>query len=178
MRDHPQIAKITGKISLDHVPVNFYKTGFIAESKEYMEAEDAFRRHPVVREIVREQGRPAARGAIDPAALQEYLLGRAADPPGIDPRPGRAASKITLGSLEPFEFDSGGRSVAIGYSDAGGDLYTLAARGSRLEVTINRGSPLFAMAKNPLYLVALAVTEARAMAAGGGAAQALLETLP
>ena len=166
IRDHPEVAKIMGGISLDHVPVNFYKTGFITESAEYAEAEKAFRDHPAVRETVRAQRLGPRRAPADPSAVYDYLLGRTAEPPRIDPRPGRAASKRLLDALVPFEFSAGGCSVAVGYaSGAGGDLYAMNRRPGRLAVTINKDSPLFSAVKNPLYLVALAVAEARAAAA-------------
>ena len=166
IRDHPEVAKIVGGISLDHVPVNFYKTGFITESAEYAEAEKAFRDHPAVRETVRAQRLGPRRAPADPSAVYDYLLGRTAEPPRIDPRPGRAASKRLLDALVPFEFSAGGCSVAVGYaSGAGGDLYAMDRRPGRLAVTINKDSPLFSAVKNPLYLVALAVAEARAAAA-------------
>ena len=67
---------------------------------------------------------------------------------------------------------AGRRSVAVRYSGAGGGLYSTCLRGGRLTITINKGSPLFASVKSPLYLVALAVTEARIAAAAGNVADA------
>ena len=174
IRDHPQIAKVVGGVSLDHVPVNFSKTGFITESEEYKEAEDAFRAHPALKEIVQKSGQ-ATRRPADPSAIYGYLTGSTGDPPGISARPGRAESKELLGNLPPFEFSAGGRRVAIRYGDAGGELYTLSTKGTALEVTINRNSPVFAAAKNPLYMVALAVAEAKIVAAGGRSLRPLLE---
>lgn len=172
IRDHPEVAKVVGSVSLDHVPVNFYKTGFIVESKEYKEAEGAFRDHPAVREAARSQRTEAPRIPVEPPAIYDYLLGRASEPPRIDLRPGRAASKRMLDALTPFEFEAGRYSVAVRYSDAGGSLYSMGLRGGRLTITINKGSPLFASVKSPLYLVALAVTEARIAAAAGNVADA------
>lgn len=167
IRDHPEVAKVVGRISLDHVPVNFYKTGYNVESGDYKEAEDAFRNHPAVKDVIKRQRSGALRAPADPQAIYDYILGRAADPPRIDARLGRDASKRLLDSLGPLDFAAGGLGVRVEYDSAGGDLYTAALKGKRLEVTINTRSPLFATVKNPLYLVAMAVTEARAMAAGG-----------
>ena len=174
IRDHPQIAKVVGGVSLDHVPVNFYKTDFITESEEYKEAEDAFRAHPALREIIQKSGQVVCRPA-DLSAIYGYLTGGTSDPPSISARPGRAESKKLLGSLTPFEFSAGGRRVAVCYGDAGGELYTLSTKGTALEVTINRNSPVFAAAKNPLYMVALAVAEAKIAAAGGKGLRPFLE---
>lgn len=166
IRGCPQTARVVGGISLDHVPVNLYKTGFVTESAEYKEAEDAFRAHPALMEVVQKSGL-APRQPADPSAIYGYLTGGTGDPPGISARPGRAESERLLDALTPFEFSAGGRRVAIRYGDAGGGLYTLSPRGAGLEVTINRNSPVFAAAKNPLYMVALAVAEAKMAAAGG-----------
>lgn len=174
IRDHPQIAKVVGVVSLDHVPVNFYKTGFIVESKEYKEAEDAFRSHPALRETVQKSAHPSHRPA-DSSAIYGYLTGRTSDPPDVSPRPGRAESRKLLDSLTPFEFSAGNRHVAIRYDDAGGELYTLSRKGAGLEVTINKNSPVFAAAKNPLYMVALAVAEAKITAAGSKGSRPFLE---
>lgn len=62
--------------------------------------------------------------------------------------------------------------MAVRYSSAGGSLYSMGLQGGRLTLTINKGSPLFASVKSPLYLVALAVTEARIAAASRGNAAA------
>ena len=172
--DCSQIAKVVGGISLDHVPVNLYKTGFITESAEYKEAEDAFRAHPALREIVQKSGL-AQRQPADPSAIYRYLTGDTGDPPNISARPGRAESRRLLDALTPFEFSAGGRRVSIRYGDAGGGLYTLSPKGDFLEVTINKNSPVFAAAKNPLYMVALAVAEAKMAAAGGKSLPPFLE---
>ena len=174
IRDHPQIAKVVGGISLDHVPVNFYKTGFIVESREYKETEDAFRAHPALKEIVQKSVQTLHQ-AVDTSAIYGYLTGRTSDPPGISARPGRAESRELLNSLTPFEFLVGGRRVAIRYDDSEGELYTLSRKGTGLEVTINKDSPVFAAAKNPLYMVALAVAEAKIVAAGGKSPKSFLE---
>ena len=174
IRDHPQIAKVVGGASLDHVPVNFYKTGFIVESREYKEAEDAFRSHPALRETVQKCSHTSHR-SMDSSAIYGYLTGRTSDPPDISPRPGRVESKKLLDSLTPFEFSAGNRHVAIRYDDAGGELYRLSQKGAGLEVTINKSSPVFAAAKNPLYMVALAVAEAKIAASGGKSPRPFLE---
>ena len=176
MRDHPETARVVGSVSLDHVPVNFSKTDFIVESQEYKEAEEAFRDHPVVGETARAVRLGAPRVPVEPQAIYDYLLGRASEPPRIDLRPGRAASKRLLDALIPFEFAAGGRSVSVRYAVAAGSLYSMELQGGQMTVTINKDSPLFASVKNPLYLVALAVTEARIVAArGAGAASYLKE---
>ena len=173
--DRQGAAKIVGRISLDHVPINFYKTDYITESSEYREAEDAFGSHPVVRDMMKRQGGGAPRAQVDSRAAYEYILGRTAEPSNMDARLGRDASRRLLDSLAPLDFVAGGHSVRVEYDGAGGGLYTAALEGGRLKVTINTRSPLFDTVKNPLYLVAMAVTEAKAMAAEGASAVPIFE---
>lgn len=168
MRNHPGVARIVGRISLDHVPVNFHKTDFVVESAEYLETEKAFGEHPAVREAVRAQapGRGDG-GAAAAAGVYDYLLGRTGDPVPISPRVGRAASRRLLDAMRPARFRVRNRAVRIDYSDSGGAPYTIDARGPSVRVTVNKGSRLFSAVANPLYLVALAVAEARAACATG-----------
>lgn len=169
IRKHPDMARIVGRISLDHVPVNFNKTDFIAESAEYAEAERAFREHPAVREATRAQRQGGGVEAAAPAAgVYDYLLGRTDDPAPIARRMGRAASERLLGALRPARFRVGGRTVRIDYADSGGAPYAVEMRGSAVRVTVNRKSRLFSAVANPLYLVALAVAEARALCTAEG----------
>ena len=163
IRSHPDMARIVGRISLDHVPVNFHKTDFIAESAEYAEAERAFREHPEVREAARAQRPGRGDGAAAAAGVHGYLFGRTDDPAPVALRMGRDASERLLGALRPARFRVGGRTVRIDYADSGGAPYAIDARGPAVRVTVNRKSRLFSAVANPLYLVALAVAEARAL---------------
>ncbi len=169
IRRHPDMARIVGRISLDHVPINFHKTDFIVESAEYAEAERAFREHPAVKEAAKAQRQGSGVEDAAPAAgVYDYLLGRTDDPAPIALRMGRAASQRLLGALRPARFRVGGRTVRIDYADSGGAPYAVEMRGSAVRVTVNRKSRLFSAVANPLYLVALAVAEARALCTAEG----------
>ena len=168
IRNHPDMARIVGRISLDHVPVNFHKTDFIVESAEYAEAEKAFREHSAVRETVRAQTLARSDEGAVAAGVYDYLLGRTNDPVPIALRMGRAASKRLLDSLRPARFKVRNRAVRIDYADSDGVPYTIDARGPAVNVTVNKKSRLFSAVANPLYLVALAMAEARAACATGG----------
>ena len=170
IRSHPAMARIVGRISLDHVPVNFHKTDFIVESAEYAEAEKAFREHPAVREAVRAQapGRNSGGAAAAAAAgVYDYLFGKTDVPAPISPRVGRAASRQLLDDMRPAKFRVCNRAVRIDYADSGGDPYTIDASGPVVSITVNKKSRLFSAVANPLYLVALAVSEAKAACATG-----------
>ena len=162
IRNHPDMARIVGRISLDDVPVNFHKTGFIVESAEYIEAEAAFREHPAVRETIRAQKLGRHDVSTVAAGIHDYLLGRTDDPPPVDLRMGRVASRRLLDALRPAAFKVGGRSVRIDYADSDGAPYTINAGGPAVHVTVNKKSRVFSAVGNPLYLVALAVAEAKA----------------
>lgn len=167
IRTHPDMARIVGRISLDHVPVNFHKTNFIVESAEYAEAERAFREHSAVRETVRSQKPGRSDGAVT-AEVYDYLLGKTDDPVPIALRMGRAASRRLLGALRTAKFEVAGRAVRIDYTDLDGAPYTVDVGAAAVNVTVNRKSRLFSAVANPLYLVALAAAEARAACAPGG----------
>ena len=50
---HPKQAQVVGALNMDHVPVNFNKSGFIEDSLEYQEALSAFRESPELKSILR-----------------------------------------------------------------------------------------------------------------------------
>ena len=159
-------AKIVGRISLDNVPVNPRGTGFDEESAEYLEAERAFGEHPAVEETVRNRARGIGARGIDFGHFYDYLLGRRDDPARMAPRLGREASRALLDSMPRLDTEVGGRAVTMEYADAGGPPYERheEANGG-VRYVINKGSPVFAAVKNPLYVVALAAADLRAAAA-------------
>ena len=107
IRDHPSVAKIVGRVSLDHVPLNFYKTGFITDSVEYAEAEQAFRAHPAVLDTVKGLGGRAGAGGEALCHVYDYMLGRRSEPGAGAARLGRAASVSLLDSLPPLRAEQG-----------------------------------------------------------------------
>ena len=165
-RGGPGAAKIVGRISLDNVPVNPRGTGFDEESAEYLEAERAFGEHPAVEETVRNRARGIGARGIDFGHFYDYLLGRRDDPARMAPRLGREASRALLDSMPRLDTEVGGRAVVMEYADAGGPPYERheEANGG-VRYVINKGSPVFAAVKNPLYVVALAAADLRAAAA-------------
>ena len=181
MRRHPELARVVGELHLDHVPVSFSKSGFLTESPEYAECVDAFRRHPEVARIARRSSSKA--DARRPDALVQSVLdyagGGAAGEPlarmGRD-RAGRAMMEVagaytTTGSAGTFE---------VAFCDgADDDLYEMAApepgKGSAYRITVNRKSPVFMMASNPLFLVGMIRAEAEALASAGGGARGMAD---
>lgn len=177
MRMHPEVAKVVGELHLDRVPVNFCKSGFLTESAEYAECVNAFKKHPEVGRIMR----GSSRGAPMPDSLVQSVLdypsGGAAQPL---PRMGRdragrvlkeAASYSTRGAAGPIEvvFEDG----------AGDDLYGISrpepGEGAPFRITINRKSPVFRAAANPLFLVGMIRAEADILASDHGGADGMAE---
>ena len=169
MRMHPEVAKVVGELHLDRVPVNFCKSGFLTESAEYAECVDAFKKHPEVGRIMR----GSSRGAPMPDSLVQSVLdypsGGAAQPlprTGQD-RAGRAlkeaASYTTGGAAGPIE---------VVFEDGAGDgLYEISRPepgGAPYRITIDRKSPVFKTAANPLFLVGMIRAEADLLASDNG----------
>lgn len=176
MRRHPEVARVVGELHLDHVPVNFSKSGFLTESPEYAECVNAFRGHPGVGHILRRslpETDPQHPDALVQSVL-DYAGGGAAGEPlarmGRDrarrilKEVGRAYS--TTGSTGTFE---------VTFNDgADDDLYEMAVpkpgEGPAYRITINRKSPVFMTASNPLFLIGMIRAEAEMLASVGGGA--------
>ena len=174
MRMHPEVARVVGELHLDHVPVNFYKTGFLVESAEYAECADAFGRSPEVERAMRSASAgdaPPPSGSLVQSVLDYAGGGGAAGAPL--PRAGRdrserimkeaAASYSTKGASGAFE---------VAFEDGSdGDLYELEppepGSGGPYRITINRKSPAFRVASNPLLLVGMIRAEAEVIASDG-----------
>lgn len=162
IRSHPEVAKITGRMDLDHVPVNFHKTGFIEESAEYGEAVAKFMANPdVVRMLRSSISRP------EQASGMTSLIGYLADDGQVGrirPRMSTADSRSLLQKAGRFHVETGkGNHVDFVFEDLDdGGLYRVektAPSGHR--VVINRQSPVFRAVGNPLFLVGMIGLEAK-----------------
>ena len=152
---HPEAARVVGELSLDHVPVNFHKTGFLVESPEYLEAASCFVADSVVKRIMRRAASPKA-GMSDIQSVLEF--GRNPGLPPLDARMSSENAKLLLqeagrfvqqrdGTVFDFEFD---------YSDT----FRVEPAGDRVRVGIGRNSQAFRLFKNPLFLIGLIRIEA------------------
>ena len=183
MRRHPDMAGVVGELHLDHVPVNFYKSGFLTESPEYAECVDAFKRHCEAERIGGgAAAAAAAAAAARPGALVQSVLdypgGGGASPlprAGLD-RAGRmmkeaAGTYSTMGPAGEFE---------VVFRDGPDDeLYDVnipdPGSGKPCRVTINGKSPVFRAASNPLFLVGMIRAEAEVLASDGGAGSGMAD---
>ena len=184
IRRHPTAARVVGELSLDHVPVNFHKTGFLTESPEYREAASMFIADPTVKMIMRRASSPKV-GMSDVESV--LVPGRGSRLPPLDTRMSaenaksllRKAGKFTirkqilgndsLGDCsllrEADKFTSQKDDTAIDFEFDDSDAISFEAAGGGVRVGIGRNSPAFRLFKNPLFLVGQIRIEAE-LAAG------------
>jgi len=158
IRHHPEVARIIGEISLDHVPVNFHKTGFLEDSLEYMEATAGFRRDPTVMQTLRSSS--SQRGdAAEIRSVLEYEHGTIPERP-IDTRISAAGAKSLLRKAGSLTIRRGGLKMNMEFSDMAGGIYNTGSPDDGLDVTVNRSSHAFGAFKNPLFLLGMIRIEA------------------
>jgi hypothetical protein len=163
LRAHPEVAKVVGAISLDHVPVNFHKTGFIEDSQEYREALFAFRNDSTVKETLRK----ASTQEDTSSSLQsvvDYVTGNRVRSGKIDTRVSAVKSKLLLDEAELTVQADKGSKIDIEFVEESDGLYDIKKEGTRLLVLINKNSHVFKAMKNPLFLISFILIEAKLMA--------------
>ncbi|MDA7945334.1 MAG: ATP-binding protein [Nitrosopumilus sp.] len=162
---HPENARITGRLEMDDIPVNFQKNGFITESAQYREALREFAGSGPARRI-----QEMSRSGVHDAPSMEPVFGSlvsGSDPPKISRTMGADAARAVMEDAAPFTVDAGGRSIRVSMRSGGpGPLYDIRdGEGSR-EVVINRDSAWFSFVRNPLFLVGMIAAEVSAMPPG------------
>ncbi len=165
VRDHPEVAGIVGALSLDHVPVNFHKTGFIEESPLYAEAEEWFRKSPALadalRACARKSGKPDARDAF-------------AGPKALEARMGMGRAESFLRGAKGFAAEKGGFKMDVSFGDGGGGIYETEKAPGGARIRIERDSPAFRAFRNPLLLLGWIGIEAELLASGPRDAEAFV----
>ena len=184
MRRHPEVARVVGELHLDHVPVNFYKSGFLTESPEYAECVDAFRMHPEVGRIMRsassrEPGPHHSASLVQ--SVLDYAGGGAAGAPLSRTGRGRA-ERILKEAAGPYSTGGGAGEFEVVFRDgADDDLYEMdmpeSGGGSAYRITINRKSPVFRTSSNPLFLVGMIRAEAEMLASAGAGAGSMADMI-
>ena len=154
---HPSAAKTVGEAHLDHVPVNFHKTGFIEDSPEYAEAEAAFRKDPAVARALRESARSGKGGG---AAEIGRFLGGPAGGARIAARVSSDAAGRMLGEAGSFVVKGLPGKAEMRFVSGGPALYSAEKDGDTLMITVNRDSRAFQTVKNPLSLIGVIKSEA------------------
>lgn len=164
IRPHPEVAKIVGELELDHVPVNFHKTGFLEDSQEYKEALFAFRNDLTVKETLRNASIQEDRNTSLESVV-EYVAGERTRSGKIDTRVSATRSKLMLNETEKLSVKTDkGDNVVLKFVEELDGLYDIQKEGSNLIVLINKNSHAFKAMKNPLFLIALITIEAKLIA--------------
>ena len=158
IRSHPEASRVIGELNLDHVPVNFHKTGFLEDSQEYKEAAWCFEREPAVVETVKSSAtKPPPPESVQ--AVLEYAV-RGGRRGSIRPRLRAPDACALLQEAGAVRVRDGGRTVDFSFADEG-SLYDIQRAGDGIQVSINRKSPLFRIVGNPLFLLGMIGLEAR-----------------
>lgn len=162
IRSHPEVAKIIGKISLDHVPVNFHKTGFLEDSLEYKEAFAVFKNDPTVAKVLRSSSSQKA-GAFEIRSVLEYDPDTVPEKP-IDTRMSAANAKSLLDGADNTTVRRGPLELDVEFESVKGGIYQISCSGNKARVTISKASDAFKTFKNPLFLLGLIRIEAELVA--------------
>ena len=158
---HPEVAKIMGEISLDHVPVNFHKTGFIEDSLEYKEAKNGFKNNEIVKNTLKSAGSQSTTlSSLQPIFDQ---LGNNSKSDIIDTKISATNAKELLQQAESFTFDDKNEIFNILFIDGKNEdeLYFIDMTSNTPTVIINRDHLAFKAMKNPIFLIGLICTEAK-----------------
>ncbi len=157
IRPHPEVAKIIGELHLDHVPVNFHKTGFLEDALEYKESENAFKNDPTVIEVLRSSlSRKVEVSEISRILKSTHMMPEIP----IDTRISAASAKTLLKKADIFPIQSKLGKTTIEFHDADSSLYSISKEDNSYKIKINRNSPVFKAFKNPLFLIGLIKIEA------------------
>ena len=174
---HPENSRLIGELHLDHVPVNFNKSRFIEESKEYVKTLDRFTKSPDLRRLL-SSSQSRARVPAPVGTLMDYFKG-SGPAQRLDRRVRQSEAARLLGEAAGKSFTisaDGGVPVRMRVGPAEGKpLYTIGAGGGAVSLDVNTGSPLFGLVGNPLLLLGLAASEAEMVSRNPESAGALEE---
>ena len=159
IRRHPSAARIVGEISLDHVPVNFQKTGFLVESLAYQEAVASFQKDRTVKGIVRSATSHKADASDIKSVLECDLDG---NPKPLETRMSAANARSLLRKADRFVLKKGSTDLSFEFDDS--DVCSIDPAEDGIRIGIGRNSEAFRLFRNPLFLLGLIRIEAELMA--------------
>ena len=163
-RAHPELAKIIGRLDLDHVPVNFHKSAFIEDSIEYREAEKAFQESVVLKETSRDAMK---RAADIPTATDvlSYILGKS-EAGYLNTRISADTARQIIERQEKGDIEVKDRRISFLFvADEGIPLYTIEKTAPQtFQVRINKKDEAFKFFKNPLHLLGIIGIEVKLVA--------------
>lgn len=158
---HPENAQLIGELNLDHVPVNFNKSRFIEESRQYAEALNAFKKSDALSKILR-SSKPIRHAAVQVDSIMSYFNGQGpAQHLERHIRASESAKALAEAAGKAFSLKKpGGAQVQIRFEPAAdGPLYTISIEKEVAQVGVNTNSPMFRMVGNPALLIALIASE-------------------
>ena len=171
---HPENARVIGELNLDHVPVNFNKSEFIKESREYRDVLYSFKTSPELKDIL---GKSRSKKEITASvkSVFDYCSDRRQPPSpvpdwhldcGVRPR----AAREILDKTPALETKIHGKPIKIRLdASEGAPLYAASETGNGgITVTINKTHNAFKFVKNPLFLIGMIASEVKIFAANPG----------
>lgn len=175
MRRHPTTSRFIGEISLDHVPVNFHKTGFLEDTNEYREAKEYFNRDQNVTDLVRSMSSGDSTADDEIRRVLDFGL----DPVGVTPlsmKVSAARGKRMLHGMDGTSMESGDAEITVRRkTDRQNTLYETESDSGKTRVTVNASSRVFEAFRNPLFLLGMIKIEAEVFGRLGLSEQAINE---
>lgn len=159
IRNHPAISGVVGRLSLDHVPVNFHKTGFIEEAPEYAEAAEWFGKDPAVAEAIR----ACSAGSVVRTTIQDVFRDGPAKPVASM---GTQKAGSLLRGAKGFKAEKGGFGMDVEFVEGDGGIYAAEAAAGGVRIAVEKNSAAFAAFRNPLLLLGWIRIEAELLASG------------
>lgn len=157
---HPETAKIIGELNLDHVPVNFYKSEFIEESKEYQEVLKIFTSSDVLKTI-RFSARSKGSVVASVKSVFDYFDEKS-KPQYLERNVRTKLTQELLNDTKPFEIKLGNGVAEIVIKSLKTEpLYTVKTIDSKKTITINGDDSSFKFVKNPLFLIGMIASEVK-----------------
>ena len=160
MRRHPTTSKFIGEISLDHVPVNFHKTGFLEDTYEYREAREYFNRDPDIVSLIRSMSSGDRTTGDEISRVLDFGLVPTRTVP-LSMKVSTNRAKRILRSMDGTTVKSGGTEIIFKRMvTTQGVLYETKHISGKTRMDINASSRMFEAFKNPLFLLGLIKIEA------------------
>ena len=171
---HPENAKIVGSVNLDHVPVNYTKSGFLEESGEYMEVVRKLGASEPLRAMLRRSAAAAEAGMPSVRSVFNHAVAGMDDGYEMRTRVRAGPSIESIASTKPFTvmYDKHKRvDVRVEHKEPGAPLYVADTTEEEEEggdsithVSINSDSHAFRFVKNPLFLIGMIASESKLLA--------------
>ena len=163
MRQHPTTARFIGEIALDHVPINFHKTGFLEDTSEYKEASEYFRKDPTVVSLV--QSMSSSDRASDDEVQRVLGFNRyTVQAKPLSMKVSASRGKRMLRGMDGKVIEAGNVEIHIRHDAEKPDtLYEVEPNSEKTKVVINASSRVFEAFRNPLLLLGMIKAEAEAL---------------